>query len=346
MLLKQRNDGYTEAVHHFPMPAPTGSGEVTFPSLLFQRATALDGLIDAHEAGLAVSRRVLDDEAMTILQAKHRSMDGGWSYIPEMALLPPDSDDLGIVLQVLHRIGGTQLASACDEPVRLALDAAEPSGAVPTWVFGPRWRSPGDQPARAYLEAIGRPGEGSQPEVVANFCYGLVVHDPARYCIPLECAAAYLESIQAEDGHWESAWYAGRYYGTYRTVNVLGVIQPESRAIPRARSFLLRQQRLDGGWGEEHSDALNTAFAVLTLTSCGVRPPQRAIARGVDYLLATQQNDGGWPAVTWGAFSTPYGPQAYGSRTITTAFALKALLAAGQPSGTTRSAVPAGDWDE
>lgn len=199
---------------------------------------------------------------------------------------------------------------------------------MPTWVFGLPERSPGDQPARAYIDAIGGPGAGAQPEVVANFCHGLVVHDLARYRVPLERAAAYLESVQADDGQWASAWYAGSYYGTYRAVSMLRAVWPGSRAIVRARSFLLWQQRPDGGWGEDRSDPLSTAFALLALTKCEADPHDPAAMRGAGYLLATQESDGGWPMVIWGSFSTPYGVQVYGSRTITTAFALKALLAA------------------
>jgi Squalene-hopene cyclase C-terminal domain len=327
MLLEQRNEGYAEAVHLFPVPELGGDREMTYPALLYQRATILDALIDAHQAGLEIPRRVLDEEALFILQAKHQSMRGGWSYIPEMVLLPPDADDLGIVLQVLHRVGGVELAAACDEPVRLALDAAEPTGAVPTWIFGLRERSPKNEPAIQYLDAIGWPGDGAQPEVVANLCYGLVLHDRTRYRLPLERAASYLESVQADDGHWDCAWYADRYYGTYRAVSVLAVVRPESLAIRRARSFLLDRQGVDGGWGDGRSDPLNTGFAVLSLISCGMELGDGVAALGVEHLRSTQENDGGWPAVVWGSFTSPYGLQTYGSRTITTAFALKALLA-------------------
>ncbi len=328
MLLAQRREGFKEAVHHFPMPDPGGSGVTIHPTLMFQRATVLDAVIDAYDAGLAVPRTVLDAEAVAILQAKHPHMRGGWSYIPEMPLLPPDVDDLGIVLQVLHRVGGRQLAAACDEPVRLAINAADPSGAVPTWIFGPREHCPEDRPAIAYIEAIGRPGSGVQPEVVANLCFGLAIHDRMRYAAPLERACSYLESVQAVEGYWASGWYAGDYYGTYRAVRVLDLNRPESPALQRARNCLQARQAADGGWGRGESDPLNTAFAVLALTCRSMGDCRDAVGRGRASLLRTQETDGGWPAVVWGAFGTPYGFQTYGSRTITTAFALKALLAA------------------
>jgi hypothetical protein len=327
LLLQEQRAGYPTAIHNFPMPSAKGQGEVTYPAVLYQRATILDGLIDAYEAGLDVPRSVLDAEALEILLAKHESMPGGWSYIPEMRLLPPDADDLGIVLQVLHRIGGADLAAACDEAVRLSLDAAEPTGAIPTWILGLADRSSPGAASIAYIDSIGSPGDGTQPEVVANLCYGLLVSDRRRYEHPLQRAIGYLETAQVPDGHWISSWYAGPYYGTYRALSVIATVRPTSKAVGPGQRFLLRRQRRDGGWGEQGSDPLNTAFAVLALALSGAASRESAVGRGVDYLLREQEADGGWPTVVWGRFPTPYGVQTYGSRPITTSFALKAVLA-------------------
>jgi len=346
-LLAQQRDGFREAIHHlrFPRSYPDGIRYETHPALLSFRAVALDGLLDAYGAGLPVPRRVLDAEAIALLRAKHRYVRGGWSYITHVPELPPDADDLGQVLQALCRVGGPALASTCDEAIRLTLDAAEPEGGVPTWIVDPLGSSPVDYTMGAYLAVMG--GTGVHPEVVANFMYGLILYDPARYHGALSRSVPYFESVQDERGAWSSKWYSGPYYGTYRAMLVLGHLTPGSQALNSARAFLLNNQHLDGGWGDYGSNPLSTAFAVLALSAPGIEVEKTAIARGVDYLLRTQEVDGGWPAHAWITFpwteanwsngSNVGGVVTYGSRTMTTTFSVKALLASAPAIGLRRS---------
>jgi Squalene-hopene cyclase C-terminal domain len=326
MLLAQQRNGYQEAVHHlcFPRHRADGLSHETHPALLFQRAVVLDSLLDARAAGLSVPGRVTDAEAMTILRLKHRDVRGGWSYIPEVPELPPDADDLGQVLQALTRLGGPALAFTCEEPIRLALDAAESHGGFPTWIFEPRRRSQIDRRMRNYLNVIG--GAGIHPDVVANLLLGLLRYDAIRYRQAMRGAVSYLESVQDDRGTWSSHWYAGPYYGTYRVAMVLGTVTPGSAAMRRAKAFLLDDQQRDGGWGATGVGPLSTALAVLALAAPGMDCDDAAIERGVAYLIATQQADGGWPACPWISFQTLDGVENYGSRTITTAFSLKALV--------------------
>jgi squalene-hopene/tetraprenyl-beta-curcumene cyclase len=326
MLLTQQRDGYREAIHPLCFPRAYGKERCyyeTHPALLWQRAVVLDSLLDARAAGLPVPRRVLDAEALTILRLKHRDVRGGWSYLPEVPELPPDADDLGQVLQVLCRLGGPALAFTCEEGVRLALDAAEPHGGFPTWIFDPRGRSPADRRVRGYPNVIG--GLGMHPEVVANLLQGVLLYDPTRYRQALLRAVPYLESVQEERGAWPSHWYAGPYYGTYRVAAVLGAVTPGSTALRRARAFLRGDQRADGSWGAAAGEPLSTALAVLALTAPGMDTDEAAVGRGLAYLSATQQADGGWPACPCISFQTLDGVETYGSRTITTAFSLKAF---------------------
>jgi squalene-hopene/tetraprenyl-beta-curcumene cyclase len=331
-LLTSQRDGYREAAHHLCFPR-LGWRYETHSAVLFQRGVVLDALLDAAAAGLAVPGQVLDAEVMAILRMKHRDVRGGWNYIPAVAELPPDADDLGQVLQILYRHGGADLAATCDEGIRLVLDGAGPDGSFNTWILDPRGRSPADQAIRAYVGVVDRivtGGWGVHPEVVANLLYGLLLYDPVRYRDPLRRASAYLLAMQQESGAWPSKWYAGPYYGTFCAVAVLGVLTPNSPALSRARAFLLSKQHADGSWGEEGGDPLSTGLALLALCrGCFSRVPgtDTAVERGADYLARTQEADGGWPAVTWLSFLSLDGPIASGSRTITTAFCLKALLA-------------------
>lgn len=335
MLLAQQQDCYQEAIHHLGLPRLYSEGPriEVHPALLFQRALVLDSLLDARAAGHPVPRRVIDMEAFTILRAKHRDVRGGWSYIPEIPELPPDVGDLGMVLQVLCRSGGPVLASVCNEAIWLALEAAEPHGGFPTWILDPLAPPPLDAAMSSYIE-VTKSG-GVDPDVVSNLLYGLILYDPAQFRDHLLKAVTYLETVQDERGAWVSRWYAGPYYGTYRVVSVLGVLAPDSKALDRARTFLLQNQGPDGGWGDGRSDPLSTALAVLALTAQNRQLEEGAIERGINYLVGTQEADGGWPARPFIAFPIPtpdgveggaHRVETYASRTITTAFCLKALL--------------------
>ena len=338
MLLAAQRDGYREAVHQlrFPRHGAHGLAHETHGAMLFQRAVVLDSLLDARSAGLDVPQRVVDSEAVTLLRLKHRYVRGGWNYLPQVPEIPPDADDLGQVLQVLVRVGGDALAFTCEEPVRLALDAAQSHGGFPTWIFDPRGRSAADRRMRAYLNVIG--GAGVHPDVVANLLQGLLLYGPDRYRAAMLRALAYLESTQDERGAWPSQWYAGPYYGTYRVAAVFAALAPHAKALDRACRFLVDDQRPDGGWGEAASEPLSTALAVLALSAAGGRGQHDAIARGVEYLAATERADGGWAASPWIAFETQDGIETHGSRTIATAFSLKALVAGSRSCATRRVA--------
>lgn len=330
-LLAYQHDGYQEAIHHLRLPrlSPAGVRYETCPALLSHRAVALDALLDAWDAGLPVPHQVLDAEALSILRSKHRDVRGGWSYIQEVTELPPDADDLGQVLQVLCRLGGPALASTCEDGIRLALDAADPNGGSNTWILDHRGYSLADERVREYLGVMG--GWGIHPEVVANLLYGLILCNPVRYQGPLIRAVTYLELAQHEHGFWPSKWYTGPYYGTYRVACVLGRVAPNSAALHRSREFLLDAQCCEGGWGDSGAEPLSTALALLAL--CSIRGPcVETVRGGVEFLVAAQLGDGSWPACPWIAFPTVDGPVAHGSSTITTAFCLKALLAAGLAS--------------
>ena len=327
-LLAQQADGFREAIHylHFPRLLDEGVRYETRPSILSHRAVILDALLDAAEAGLDCPRKVLASESMAILRAKHRDARGGWSYIQEAPELPPDADDLGQVLQVLARVGGCDLASICDEAIRILLDSCGEDGSFCTWILDPSGHSFANQRMRDYLTVMG--GWGIHPEVVANLLYGLCLYDPARYREPLRRSVQYLEKAQNPDGSWSSKWYCGPFYGTWRVASVLGRLTPGSEALMRSQSFLYARRHANGGWGDGAPEPLSTALAMLALSAGEIGTSTTALSAGADYLSQTQQPDGGWTSYPWIFFPTIDGPVVHGSASITTAFCLKALLAA------------------
>jgi hypothetical protein len=327
-LLAQQADGFQEAIHHlhFPRLLDDGVRYETRPSILSHRAVILDALLDAAEAGLDCPRKVLATESMAILRAKHRDTRGGWSYIQEAPELAPDADDLGQVLQVLARFGGCDLASICDEAIRILLDSSGEDGSFCTWILDPAGHSFANQRMRDYLTVMG--GWGIHPEVVANLLYGLCLYDAVRYREPLRRSIQYLEKVQNPDGSWSSKWYCGPFYGTWRAASVLGRLTPGSEALMRSQRFLCARRHASGGWGEGTPEPLSTALAMLALRAGGIGANAAALSAGSVYLSQTQQPDGGWPSYPWISFPTIDGQVVHGSASVTTAFCLKALLAA------------------
>ncbi len=326
-LMQQHDHGYEEATHylHFPRLVDGRVRYETCPSILSHRAVIFDALLDGVDAGFRVSQSLLARDAMTILQCKHPDVRGGWSYIQQAPELPPDADDLGQVLQVLVRYGGQDLASICDEAIRLVLDGANDDGGFDTWILDPCGNSFADQKIRDYLPVMG--GSGVHVEVVANLLYGLLLYDPQRYRHALHRAVHYLEGTQSAEGSWHSKWYAGPYYGTWRVISVLSRLAPASASLMHARRFLFASQRPNGGWGEHASDPLSTSLALLSLCSSVMAPVEEVIARGVDYLVHSQGAEGWWPSCPWICFPTADGMVTHGSASATTAFCLKALIA-------------------
>ncbi|SDS74220.1 prenyltransferase/squalene oxidase repeat-containing protein [Actinopolymorpha singaporensis] len=328
-ILRSADADYSEAAHHLRFPRLTNDGVryEEHPAVLSFRAVAVDALFDARDAGLPVPATHLATDMVQILRAKHRSVRGGWNYIADVEELPPDLDDLGQVLQVLSRYGDPALAASCEEGARLASDQQEPDGGINTWIIDPRGSSPADLAVRAYLPVMG--GWGVHSEVVANFAAGLLRYDRVRFAVPLRKIAHYLAGAQEADGSWTSKWYAGPYYGTFRAVSVLAELLPGHEAIAHARRFLYARQNPDGSWGEGQPDPLDTALALLGILESGsAKDSEAPVNRGLDALVRSQAADGTWDPRPWIVFPTVDGPVTYGSRTMTTAFALKALVAA------------------
>jgi hypothetical protein len=168
MLLEQQRTGYQEAVHWMTVPR-LEEDRVRLemhPAIVFQRAVVLDSMLDAYAAGLEVPGSVLAQEALLLLQAKREDVGGGWSYLSRVPELPPDVDDLAMVLQVLSRCGGQPLAAACQQALNLVLATAERGEAATTWILDPDEAPHRNELFRRYIELT--QAEGVHPEVAED----------------------------------------------------------------------------------------------------------------------------------------------------------------------------------
>jgi squalene-hopene/tetraprenyl-beta-curcumene cyclase len=273
---------------------------------------------------------MIDSEVRYLVARRQHDGVGGWSYFPDFPDLAPDADDLGQVLQVLVRAGYRDLAHAyAAEPLRVLLDdCVHGDGSFETWIVPAQNRSAKQELQLAAARA--KWGTGADVEVVANLLHALLLYDADRFGAPCRRGARFIESRQRNDGSWPCRWYFGWYYGTYVCTRLLAALGEESAAIERAAHFLRTTQNADGGWGATAgtpSDALTTSMALLGLASATRGSPDGTDATRAERartLLARQGARNGWPSCP---FIRPSGVHSYGSRTITTAFVLKAALA-------------------
>ncbi|HUU03062.1 MAG TPA: terpene cyclase/mutase family protein [Myxococcota bacterium] len=125
----------------------------------------------------------------------------------------------------------------------------------------------------------------------------------------LRRGADFIKKRQRADGSWEGSWAVCFTYGTwFGTWGLLAAGAPENAPeLRRACGFLIGRQNPDGGWGEDwrsctrrryirstDSRAVNTAWALLSLSRCGLATTAPA-RRAAYFLLERQLASGDWP---------------------------------------------------
>jgi len=126
----------------------------------------------------------------------------------------------------------------------------------------------------------------------------------------------FLKSLQRPDGSWYGSWACCFCYGAWFGVEglVTSGEPTSSTIILKACEFLVKNQRANGGWGEdftacfdkdypvngmeaygdEGSGVVNTAWALMALSAAKYDDVE-AVKRGVQYLLKRQLPCGDWP---------------------------------------------------
>jgi squalene/oxidosqualene cyclase-like protein len=141
-------------------------------------------------------------------------------------------------------------------------------------------------------------------------------HKSKEIAQALERGRDFLKRLQRDDGSWYGSWGCCFCYGTWFGIEGL-VASGESTASPviqRACEFLLKQQRPNGGWGEDFTSFYNksyssdgmkaygddgsavvhTAWALLGLAAAK-HSNIHAVKRGMQYLIRRQLPHGDWP---------------------------------------------------
>jgi squalene/oxidosqualene cyclase-like protein len=126
----------------------------------------------------------------------------------------------------------------------------------------------------------------------------------------------FLKRLQRDDGSWYGSWACCFCYGTW--FGVEGLVKcgepTTSPSIQKACHFLIKNQRANGGWGEDFtacfdkeypkdgmkaygddgSGVVNTAWALMALAAAKYDDVE-AVKRGVQYLMKRQLPCGDWP---------------------------------------------------
>ncbi|WP_372412315.1 hypothetical protein [Streptomyces luteireticuli] len=275
----------------------------------FHIALITDALQDAVEAGHEECRHLVAENAAYLRKSK----DGrSWRYFPGFEPLPYDGDSLGQIAQTLAR-AGQAFPDDFHDAFALAAANAWGDGSVSTFFC----EDP-DQRRRTALNKIwgrGRDDTGHDAEVVANLMYGALLYErrvgPCALGPLVDPAVTWLLDQQHPMGFWRASWYVGVYYSTYTAVRLLHALGGHDQATDQAARFLTQARACD---------PLNRSLTALALTHCGHPSAHQELA-----LIADSQfPDGSWEAIPL----LDNHARVWGSRAVTTAFCLKALLAA------------------
>ncbi|MEB3311171.1 MAG: hypothetical protein VKJ02_13155 [Snowella sp.] len=339
-LAVQGQQGFAEAAHRMLFPQTQGftSPQEEHQGDIFARALIADTLWDLREHFGEVWQPLIEQETNYLLSGQRQTGVGGWGYFPHLPELPPDADDLAQIMQVLLRSQRQdEVKNTCELPLAVLLkDNYYPDGSFETWIIPKNNRTPEQQLQDEWARLAW--GTGPDPDVMANLLYALVLYDVERFSQVIEKGVTYLENQQKADGSWQSSWYHGPFYGTYVCLRLLALVRPLSPSLARGVNFLVGSQREDSGWGiEAVTDPLSTALALLGLAFA--YPEGKTlihkdfIFQALSYLQECQQSDQSWPSCRFirmelgRASGNIRAILFYGSRTITTAFVIKALLA-------------------
>jgi squalene-hopene/tetraprenyl-beta-curcumene cyclase len=331
-----RGDDFSELVHRMSFPREAGfmSGDLCLGDV-FQRAVVCKTL------AMARSRYDVDEQSLQAdldyLISQQDPASGAWKYFPTLGELPPDADDLAQVLLAFLELGYSGAHTVFSRALVMIDQLIDPeSGRAPTWLVLPEASDPESRLYRAAIERWW--GDGSDPEVVGNLMFALWSLDQVRFMPWLTRACSWLASTQNEEGWWDSTWYWGRAYGTWMAVRALASVALHEPALKRASDYWIGSQA-EGDLHPGTQSPLEAAFSLeigIELARIGLLPNLELLRRNAHSLCDCQAIDGSWDASPFirmdihraatqrGLVQPKY--ISYGSRGITTAYCIHALL--------------------
>ncbi|MFH8573877.1 prenyltransferase/squalene oxidase repeat-containing protein [Streptomyces sp. NPDC017993] len=202
---------------------------------------------------------------------------GGWSYTEHAQLA--DVDCTSVAIEVLHTTAPEAHRPAINRAIGALHALRGPDGGFPTYLAG-------------------APSEASMTAAAVNALSTQGHHQQTA----VQDALGHLASQQHADGSFPPDWSSSRLHTIFRAT--LAARRHPSHATPgspaqqitrRATRLVLDSQNPDGGWGRHRdatSDALSTAYALITLSAHSDLTAAGPAAQGAAYLLTHQRPDG------------------------------------------------------
>ncbi|MCO8306807.1 MULTISPECIES: prenyltransferase/squalene oxidase repeat-containing protein [Streptomyces] len=247
--------------------------------------TATAGLA-LHAAGAPAP--VIDVIAERLLRLQQPR--GGWSYTEHAQLA--DVDCTSAAVELLHVTGPDIHRAAISRAVGALHALRGPDHGFPTY-------------------RAGAPSEACMTAAAVN---ALSTQGHNQHAA-VEASLGHLASQQHPDGSFPPDWSSSRLHTVFRAT--LAALRHPSHATPdspaqhitrRTTRLVLDTQNPDGGWGQQHgqaSDALSTAYALITLSSHTAEPGPAA--RGAAHILTRQRTDGSIDSIPDSIGPRPFG---------------------------------------
>lgn len=290
----------------------------------FQRTLLNDCIYDIANLLGIDAKYYLNKEVEYIIERRNKDSIGGWSYFPTVKEIAADIDDLGQIMQLSIKAGREDLIhDHCLNAIRIAIeDRVNIEGGIETWII-PNRNLNELQEKQDYFNRS-KWGRGPDVEVVANFAYALQLFSPLEYLEIIKNAVEYITSNQKKDGSWDSRWYFGEFYGTFICARLIDTVYEDSCKVKeKILNFLQKSQNPNGSYGKDGEYILSTVFAIFCMNIIDCPDIKYLKQEAKEFLLTNQMEDGGWVAEN---FIRPKLQEPYSSRTLTTAYVLKALL--------------------
>lgn len=231
-------------------------------------------------AGIALHSAAAPAPVLNTIAGRLRHLQqpgGGWSYTEHAQLA--DADCTSVAIEVLHATDPTTHHPAINRAIGTLHALRGRDGGYPTYLAG-------------------APSEACMTAAAAN---ALSTQGPHRNTA-LEAALAHLASQQHADGSFPPDWSSSRLHTVFRAA--LASSRHPAHVIPgspahhitrQTTRLVLNSQNSDGGWGQHdkaESDALSTAYALITLSTHGGHTALDPAVRGTAYLITQQRPDG------------------------------------------------------